>query len=187
MTDSRVLVVLGELEWTLRAIHLACAVVRSSGGQVVLLQMVPVRHPSYLGTDLAYLDFTPEQQERVSEYRHLTSTYGVGFSVCVFSYDVYPSSLVDAAEQLGATTVFAGFHRHRIPGWDALEKWWIKRALSHHHRDLCTLEPPDGEEGWIPQLTLVPSPFKVPSAGEAVETEPRQSSQRRGDTPTIWP
>jgi hypothetical protein len=187
LLDSKVLVVLDEPEWTLGAIHLACAVVRSRGGKVVLLQMVPVRHPTYLGSDLAYLDFTFEQQRRLSEYQLLTSDYGVDFSVCVLPYDTYAGSLVDAAEQLGATVVFARFHRHWIPGWDALDRWWVERSLAHHGRELHTLEPPDGDAGWTPQLTFVPSPREVPSAASAAQAGTRPSSRRQGGGPASGP
>jgi len=168
MPEPRIMVVLGRPEWTLPAIHLACAVVTDCGGQVILLQMVPVRHPTHLGTDLGYLDFGPEEQREVEEYRHVTSTYGVGFSVCVFQYMAYASGLVDAADRFEATAVFARLPRRLVPWWGALERGWVRRALSHRRRGFYSLEPPEGEPVWTPYLTLVPpSARRLP--GEPVE------------------
>ena len=97
MGNSRIMVVVGGRQWTLGAIHLAGAVARSNGREVILLQMVPVRHPWLLGTDLGLLDFSLEDQCNLVEYKQILARYDVCFSVCVFQYDAYVSGLVDAA------------------------------------------------------------------------------------------
>ena len=50
MSQSRLLLVMSDSAWTSAALHLACAMARRRQTDIVLLKMVPVRHPVLLGT-----------------------------------------------------------------------------------------------------------------------------------------
>jgi len=155
MGNSCIMVVVGERQWTLQAIHLACAVARSTGSdEVVLLNMVPVRHTWLLGTDLGLVDFSIEDQLDLVEYSQIPAIYGVGVSTCVFQYDAYVTALLDAAEQLNTPIVFALPPRRLVPLWHEIEVRWLKRALSKRHRSLYTLEQPDDMVPWTPLITV---------------------------------
>lgn len=156
MDNTSIMVVVGEHQWTLQAIHLACAVARSNGREVVLLNMVPVRHTWLLGTELGLVDFTIEDQIAIAEYAQIPTLYGVCFSICVFQYDAYVSALLDAAEQHNTLIVFALPPRRLVPLWHKIEVGWLRRALSNRHRSLYTLEQPDDVVKWAPLITLAP-------------------------------
>jgi hypothetical protein len=174
MGNSRIMVVVGEHQWTLGAIHLACAVARSNGSEVVLLHMVPVRRTWFLGTDLGLVDFTLEDQRGLTEYAQIPASYGVCFSVCVFQYDAYVSGLLNAAEQLDTLIVFAVPPRGFFALWHEIKVRWLKRALSNRHRSLYTLEQPDDAVKWTPLITLAP---ETAPALPAKQTEPPAASQ----------
>jgi len=156
MDNASIMVVVGERQWTLQAIHLACAVARSNGSEVVLLHMVPVRHTWFLGTDLGLVDFTIKDQLALVEYAQIPASYSVCFSTCVFQYDAYVTALLDAAEQLNTGIVFALPPRRLFPLWHKIEVRWLRRALSKRHRSLYTLEQPDDVVKWAPLITLAP-------------------------------
>ena len=50
---NKILVQMAEENWTMEALHLACALARNSNSQVVLLQLIQVPNPSLLGTSLS--------------------------------------------------------------------------------------------------------------------------------------
>jgi hypothetical protein len=60
MKESRLMIIMGERAWTLAALHLACAMSRRGQTEVLLLKMIPVRHPALLGTEAGLLDFAAE-------------------------------------------------------------------------------------------------------------------------------
>lgn len=156
MGSSRIMVVVGERQWTLQAIHLACAVAQSNDSKLVLLHMVPVRQTWFLGTDLGLVDFTFHDELSLAEYAQIPTSYGVCLSVCVFQYAAFVSGLLYAADQFDPQIVFALPPRRLIPLWRKLEVAWLRRALSNRHRALYTLEEPDDVIKWAPLITLAP-------------------------------
>ena len=50
MDPYTILLVPGEARWTSVALHLASAIARSNGGQLILLRMAPAGHPALLGS-----------------------------------------------------------------------------------------------------------------------------------------
>jgi hypothetical protein len=154
MDNPRIMLVLGERQWTLGTLHLACAVARSNDHQIILLKMVPVRQPLLLGTDMGYVDFTFEEQCNVNEYTRIAASYGVCFEVCVLQYANYIPALMQAADQCEATVVFAALPHRLIPLRHRIEVWWLKRALCRHHRSLYLLEQPDDVVAWTLSITL---------------------------------
>jgi len=174
MGNSKIMVVVGERQWTLRAIHLACAVARGNDGEVVLLHMVPVRHTWLLGTDLGFADYTLEDRRALAKVTQIPATYGVCCSVCLFQYDGYFSGLVDAAEQFDTPIIFALLPHRLVPLWHEIELRWLKRALANRHRSLYTLEQPGDVVGWTPLITLA---SEAAAAGPANRAEAPAADQ----------
>lgn len=139
MDHPRIMVVIGEHEWTLRALHHACASAKRDGNQLVLLKMVPVKHHLLLGTDLGS-SLTQEEQRRMLEYLSLTDSCAVSCSVCVFQYMAYSNALLSAAEQLDTGTIVAPFPPEWVAAWRRLKIWWLRTRLERNARALHIIE-----------------------------------------------
>ena len=170
MQNNTIMVVIGEHDWTLKAVHLASAVALSRGSQVLLLKMVPVRHPILLGTDLGYVDLTYQDQRKIVEYQCAAARYGVKVESCIFQYTGYISGLIDAADQFHADMVFAMPPKRLFALQRRIDVWWLTRALAQDHRTLYTLEQTGDQTEWTPQVTVVP---EAPAALPATKPEER--------------
>ena len=154
MSESRLLIVMGERAWTLAALHLACAMSRRSQTEVVLLTMVPVRHPLLLGTDAGSLNFTPENAEALKDMAATAEDYGVSLNIEVCQYANYWHAVVDAAEQLGATAVIIHIPHTPIPFWSNLRRWLLRHQLARQQQLLFTLDDLIPSLTWTPSITL---------------------------------
>jgi hypothetical protein len=137
MDHPKVMLVIGEHEWTLQALRLACDAARGNGNHLVLLKMVPVRHPLWLGADAG---LTRKEQHSIREYASLVECDDVSWSVCVFQYTTYLNALVSASEQLDAGVIFASFPQELIAAWRRFKIWWLQTRLVRHQRALRVLD-----------------------------------------------
>jgi hypothetical protein len=154
MNESRLMIVMGNKEWTRAALHLACAVARSGEANVLLLKMVPVRHPLMLGTETGYLDFTPEDMGALEDMSATAEDYGVSLDVHVFQYANYWSGLVDAAAQLEATAVITQIPPSPIPYWHDFRCWLLRHRLARQGQLLLPMDDMTPSLVWTPSLTL---------------------------------
>ncbi|MCI0399146.1 MAG: hypothetical protein L0332_25860 [Chloroflexi bacterium] len=154
MDTVKVMLVLSERQWTLQALHLACALVRNQGGEIVLVKMVPVRHPAMLGTAAGYLDFTDQEEQAIRDFAATAEDYNVPFSITLCQYASYSNAVLSAAEQLQARIIFAPPPRSVIPLWSVVQQWWLKQSLARGHRTLYTLQQAGASPGWTPSITL---------------------------------
>lgn len=153
-TANKIMIVLGDRQWTLNALHLACAMVRNNNGEVILVKMVPVQHPIMLGTDAGYRDFTVQDEESTCFFAATAEDYGVPFSVFVCQYASYVSGIADVAEQIEVTAVFCQSPRSHVPFWAKVQKWLLEQALARRHIALYMLEQSDGTLEWTPSVTI---------------------------------
>lgn len=157
MNQCRLLLIVGEREWTMTAVHLACAMSRRNQTEVVLLNMMPVRHPLLLGTDASDLLFTAVDAATLAEMAATAEDYGVPLTVHRFAYANYWPAIVDAAEQLNVTAVIAHIPPSPLPYWTQIRRWWLQRQLTHHHQQLLTLEDLTPSLTWTPSITWQPT------------------------------
>ena len=152
---STILVITGEPGWTRRAVHLAGAVAHEAGVAVVLLHMVPVTHMGYLGTGSREALLSFAEFDALNEYMTTAADYAP-VTVELFEYSDAIGGVLSAAEQYGATAVFAA-----APGGPLgrLRLWWLRRAI---RRPLYTLG--DGD----PTIILPARPEAV-AVGPIVE------------------
>jgi len=153
MRESRLLIVMGDRTWTLAALHLACAMSRRNQTEVVLLKMVPVRHPLSLGTDASLLNFTPEDAKALSDMAATAEDYSVALDVQLYPYANW-HAVVGAAEQLGATAVIIHIPPSPIPYWSSLRRWLLRRRLARQQQLLFTLDDLSPSLTWTPSITL---------------------------------
>jgi hypothetical protein len=149
-----ILVQMSEKSWTMEALHLACALARNNASHVILLRLMPVHHPSYLGT--AFGDTSPTNHERheIAEYAATAEDYGVELSLQSMQCATTLEALVDAAGQLDVDVVFAHIHKSWLPYWHEFQAWQLRRQLSARHRQLFTLDGSSRDQKYVPAITL---------------------------------
>lgn len=154
MNTSRLMIVMSDKGWTLAALHMACAISRGGTTEVLLLKMMPVRHPLLLGTEAGFLNFKAEDAQTLSEMEATAEDYDVFLDVALFQYASYWSGLVDAASQFGATAVIAHIPHSPIPYWQTFRHWWLRRQLAHQKQLFLALEGLEPSLVWTPSITL---------------------------------
>jgi hypothetical protein len=157
-----ILVQVAEEKWTMEAMHLACALAHSTKAQVALLRLVQVRHPGYLGTYFGNRPPDKAEYQRLKEYTATAEDYGAELTIywmqCLSSLD----ALVEAADNLDATIVFACVIPTRLPFWRTFQVWNMKRRLMTNHRQLFTLDKPTSIMEWTPSITVKAIPARQP-------------------------
>jgi len=129
-------------QWTEQALHLACAMARTTHSEVILLRMMETQHLSWLGTSYGVQTFSPEESARLWDYKAIAERYGVEFSIQPMQCVTYIDALVEARELMNAEAVFAALPKSRIPLWRKFQGWLLKRQLANRHCTLYTLDQP---------------------------------------------
>jgi hypothetical protein len=150
---AAIMVAVGERQWTLEAMHLACALARNTGKEIVLVKLISVSQPSYLGANFALWIYTAEDQAQIREYTHTAEDYGVKLSLTMFEYIDFVPGLVQAAEDADADVVFATLPDSVIPYWRGLRLWSLRRQLKA--RTLYTLDRDTKIPEWKPSITVM--------------------------------
>lgn len=154
MSKSRLLIVMSDTAWTSAALHLACAMSRRRQTEIVLLKMVPVRHPLLLGTEAGTLNFTQEDAETLNDMAATAEDYGVPIQIQVCQYANYWHAVVGAAETLAVTAVIAHISHTALPYWHHLRRWLLHRQLARQNQLLLTMDDLTPSLTWTPSLTL---------------------------------
>jgi hypothetical protein len=154
MNTSRLMIVAGEKAWTLAALHLACAISRRSGIELLLVKMISVRHPFDLGTSAGYLNFSAADAFYLNEMQATAEDYGICLPVELFQYADYWPGLVDAASQFGATAVIAQLPYSPIPYLRNYRRWWLRRRLAKNHQLFVILDELTPTVSWTPSISL---------------------------------
>lgn len=124
------MVQIGDREWTLEALHCACLMARNTAANIALVQMIPVQHPGWLGTEWGYLHFTSQQQAGFADYQTTIEDYGVKFTPLVFQYVTLTEAIAQAAEHVNARIAFAKIPETVIPFWTKFQRWSLNRQLA---------------------------------------------------------
>ena len=154
MPATRVMIVLGERAWTMQALHLACAMARRQDVTIVLVKMVPVMHPLLLGTEAGRLALSRQDELDIQDFAATAEDYGVDFAVEICQFANFIHAVVDAAEQLEITAVFADVPATHFHPWTQLQRWWLRLQLTWHNHPLYTLEQTGGKLEWTPTILL---------------------------------
>jgi hypothetical protein len=149
-----ILVQMATDEWTMQALHLACAIARNNDTQVALLRLIQLEHASYLGTCMGDRQPNHDEYQRLREYAATAEDYGIELTVQSMQCLTLLDAVVQAAEQLNAQLVFAHVADSRIPYWHQAQVWNLERRLHSEGRQLFTLEKPV-TVNWRPPTTKV--------------------------------
>jgi len=148
------MIVLGERPWTMQALHLACAMARRQDITIVLVKMTPVIHPLQLGTEAGMLQLSRQDELDIQEFSATAEDYGVDFILEICQYANFIHAVVDAAEQLAVTAVFANVPPSHLQPWTQIQRWWLRWQLTWHNHQLYTLEQTGGKLEWTPAILL---------------------------------
>ena len=135
-TKQTIMVQISDREWTLEALHRACLLARITSANIALVQMIPVQHPRWLGTDMGYMNFTDQDRVEFTDYQATIEDYGVEFTPLLFQYATLAEAIAQAAEHVNAQAVFARIPESIIPFWTKFQVWWLNRQLE---RQQCKL------------------------------------------------
>lgn len=124
---TTIMVQLSDEQWTLEAMHLASALARNVSGEVVLLYLALAPNPGLLGWGITPPTFAEERQ--INSYAAVAEDYGVAFRVQPIQYVSLVDALIQAAQQLNATVLFAHITSSTIPLWRRFQLWSLKHQL----------------------------------------------------------
>ena len=124
-----ILVVTGDHDWTLQAVHLAAAMARETGAAIALIEMVAVNRVDLLGDSLEESPLPYARLEALGEYAAAIDGYGIAVAVATFAYSDYVGGLLSAAEQNDAQAVFAPAPGGSPAFLAAWRGWYLRRAL----------------------------------------------------------
>lgn len=149
-----IIVQVSDRQWTMRAMHLACAMARNTHTNLVLLNLRPVTSPALLGTGLGVDLPTDHDLEDLNEYAMIAEDYGVMFTLQPMEYVSLNLALAQAAEYLKASVLFAHIPEHLLPVWQRFQTWNLRRQLNGQNCHLYTLDQPESVEDWTPTVSL---------------------------------
>lgn len=133
---------------TLAALHVACAMARSSQACIVLLNLIPVSHPEWLGTEWGYMNFSARDQRALKDYEKLVESYGITVKTCVMQVMSTQDGIISAADSVDAQIVFARLPHSFIPFWHTWQVKKLRRALEQHQRQLYMLDYQGAALNW---------------------------------------
>lgn len=127
--QERIMVQMDGNPWANDALHAAARMARSTGGEIVLVDMIPIGFPGWLGTDLGNIFRQPHPE--LGAWKATLEDYGVAYRIGAFRYIGLLEGLAQAAEYFEARVVFAQVPHSIIPYWQQFQRWCLRRRLSH--------------------------------------------------------
>jgi hypothetical protein len=147
-----IMVQMADRQWTMVAMHLACAIAQNKRTEIILVRMVPIQHLGWLGSEYGRWSLSRQDSEDLREYTATAKEYGVNLSKQVYQYSTLADALADAAGYFGARTVFATLPSSVLPYWHCFQVWYLRRRLTQDGRELHTLEKPENTTAWTPAI-----------------------------------
>ncbi|MCQ3930515.1 MAG: hypothetical protein DPW16_08635 [Chloroflexi bacterium] len=154
---NTIMVQLRDRQWTLQALHLACAMAHTQQSDVTLVRMVPVQHMTWIGTDLANVPMSSNEHQLVDELVATAEDYGVRLCVQNMQYFTLAEALVEVAASLESKTVFATLPTASLPYWRRFQLWNLQRQLNRRNCELYTLEQSATSVAQTPSVMIQPS------------------------------
>jgi nucleotide-binding universal stress UspA family protein len=150
---QRIMVQIADPVWTEEALYRACILARKSQGEIVLVNMIPVQHLSFLGTSFGSMYVTEKERQAVKDYQATAEDYGVPYQEFPFQYFALADALVEVANLIEADVVFATLPQSGIRFWRRFQLNQMRHQLARKQRVLI-----ECEDSAIPERKLVPPP-----------------------------
>jgi hypothetical protein len=133
-TESVIMVQVSNREWTMEALHCACLLARKLSTKIVLVAMIPVAYPCWLGTEWGYINFTEQERLDLVDYQATIEDYGIAYETVLFQYESLTAAIVQIAEHINAQIVFAQLTESIFPFWTRLQHRLLARQLAYQKR-----------------------------------------------------
>jgi hypothetical protein len=160
MNTQTIMVQIADREWTLEALHAACLLARNTSAKIALVQMIPVQHPNWLGTDWGYLNVTAEEKDAFEDYQATIEDYGLECVPTLFQYATWAEGTLQAAEHVDAQTVFAPKPHSLLPIWTRFQVWMMQHRFTQQGRKWIA-SPLYGPKAEINEGELAPQQASV--------------------------
>jgi hypothetical protein len=151
---KKIIIQVTNKDWTMEALHLACAMARGGDTTISLVRFMEVCHPSYLGTIMGSIAPTQQEYQDLKDYQETAEDYGVELDVCSIQCLSALDVIAQAADELQADVVFARVPESTIPYWRKFQVWNLERSLKGQHCQLYTLDKPANTNEWVPSVMV---------------------------------
>lgn len=151
---ATIVVQMSDRQWTMKAMHLACAMARNTQSSLVLLHLRPVKNPGLLGSGIGLEVPSVSEYQDLEDYGMIAEDYGVTLTVQPMAYESLVDALAQSAEYLNASALFAQLSESVFALWHRVQRWNLRRQLESHHCHLYTLETPVQADEWMPSISL---------------------------------
>lgn len=151
---NTVIVQLDEHQWTMQAMHLACAMARSTQSTVTLLHLMPVHNIGLLGTPLGISAPSVEEQNLIATCREIAEDYGVEAELLPMQYYTLYDALAQATDYVDAYALFANLTKNPLNLWRKYRLWSLHQQLAAVGCKLYTLDQPTNTKDWVPSVSL---------------------------------
>lgn len=151
-----VIVVVSEFSWTVKAMHLACALARNTQTPLMLLDFRMTKNVGLLGMGIGYNPPTIQEYAELKDYGMIAEDYGVLMSIQPVEYESFSDALVQMVELFEPQTIFATLPKSVIPFFSQMQLRAVRRQLGDLNCKLYTLdETMSNEEILLPQMGLL--------------------------------
>jgi hypothetical protein len=130
----RIMIPLEERKWTVQAVSTACALARAAAAEIVLVDMIPVQNPYWIGTELVYLHW--QECPYLSELERMVTACGIPYQIQYFEYLSLVEAIAQAADIFEAQIIFARTTKSLVPFWQEFQRWRLRHRLARHRRQL---------------------------------------------------
>jgi hypothetical protein len=148
------MLVVGESEWTMKAMHLAATIARRENRELVILKMLSTQATGWSGAPHDFLLLTAKERQLMRNCVATAHDYGIVSVVEYFRYIELPEAICQAAERFEASTVFAVLPSYRFAFWGKFQARQLERHLRRQHCTLHTLAPNDNTADWTPSVVV---------------------------------
>jgi hypothetical protein len=150
----RILIVWGEPEWTVQALHLACALVGHGRGEVVLAKMTLVGSPLNLGMDNTGRSLSRHDRRSLADYHRLALGYETTLRLASCQYSDRHGGVMSLVRRYRPLTLFVEPAKAGVPGLARWREWWLRRAVERAGCQLETLTQPPDTTNWVPSVSV---------------------------------
>lgn len=151
---STILIHVTDQTHTVAALRTACELACNNQHDIVLLKLIPVMHPGWLGTDdWGYMNLTSKDQEALLDYQRYAEKRGVQVEVCCMQSISTVDALIEAVENANVQIVFAHLPHTIIP----FLRYWHRKLQHRLEQHQCQLYLSDSTATFMPTTMTQPS------------------------------
>lgn len=134
MNTSTILVQIADQKWTLETLQAACVLAQKTEAQIILVQMVPVQHAPWLGSDWGLMSLNPQAVSTFARYQTFIEEHGVEGVPMLFQYSTWMEGTLQLVESANPSIIFVRAPESALPLWGGFQKWLMQRQFTRQGR-----------------------------------------------------